>query len=149
MKNSAPLRGNNTKLAVVSFLQDRLPIFTESSLPLQRSQVARTVVNGCRNPRKDGAAKKAGMAFARLQPLLAIERLVANEGWVASPVKAVSRRRRGPQARLYRALATRPYSATEVDGWSPGGCFSAFFARIHAAGNNCRMRLALGKPFHA
>jgi Family of unknown function (DUF6151) len=37
-----------------------------------------------------------------LQPLLAVERLVANDGWVASPVKAVSRRRRGPQARLYR-----------------------------------------------
>jgi hypothetical protein len=29
--------------------------------------------------------------------------LVANHGWVASPVKAVSRRRRGPQARPYRA----------------------------------------------
>jgi allantoinase len=38
-----------------------------------------------------------------LQPLLAVEFLVANDGWVASPVKAVSRRRRGPQARLYRA----------------------------------------------
>ena len=37
------------------------------------------------------------------QPLLAVERLVANDGWVASRVKAVSRRRRGPQARLYRA----------------------------------------------
>src|SRR5271167_4835438 len=38
-----------------------------------------------------------------LQPLLSVEFLVANEGWVASPVKAVSRRRWGPQARLYRA----------------------------------------------
>jgi len=37
-----------------------------------------------------------------LQPLLAVEFLVANDGGVASPVKAVSRRRRGPQARLYR-----------------------------------------------
>jgi hypothetical protein len=27
--------------------------------------------------------------------------LVANDGWVAGPVKAVSRRRRGPQASLY------------------------------------------------
>jgi hypothetical protein len=35
-----------------------------------------------------------------LQPLLAVEFLVANDGWVARPVKAVSRRRRGPQARL-------------------------------------------------
>jgi hypothetical protein len=41
---------------------------------------------------------------------------VANDGWVARPVKAVSRRRRGPQARLYRACH-QPYSATEVDGW--------------------------------
>src|SRR6516165_9041525 len=37
-----------------------------------------------------------------LQPRLAVEFLVANDGWVASTVKAVSRRRRGPQARLYR-----------------------------------------------
>ena len=38
-----------------------------------------------------------------LQPLCAVELLVANQGRLASPVKAVSRRRRGPQARLYRA----------------------------------------------
>jgi len=38
-----------------------------------------------------------------LQPRLAVEFLVANDGWVGSPVKAASRRRRGPQARLYRA----------------------------------------------
>src|SRR5262249_35517920 len=37
-----------------------------------------------------------------LQPLLAVELLVANDGWVPGPVKAVSRRRRGPQASLYR-----------------------------------------------
>ena len=37
-----------------------------------------------------------------LQPLLAVELLVANDGWVAGPVKAVSRRRWGPQASLYR-----------------------------------------------
>jgi hypothetical protein len=41
---------------------------------------------------------------------------VAKDGWVARPVKAVSRRRRGPQARLYRACH-QPYSATEVDRW--------------------------------
>jgi tetratricopeptide (TPR) repeat protein len=40
-----------------------------------------------------------------LQPLLAVEFLVANDGWVAGPVKAVSRRRRGPQGRLYRIEA--------------------------------------------
>src|ERR1700686_3925106 len=50
-----------------------------------------------------GDAKKLAWHLRGLQPLFAIERLVANEGWVASPVKAVSRRRRGPQARLYRA----------------------------------------------
>src|SRR5262249_58960525 len=37
-----------------------------------------------------------------LQPLFAVELLVANDGWVPGPVKAVSRRRRGPQASLYR-----------------------------------------------
>jgi len=54
-------------------------------------------------------AREANVSIARLtehghlralQPLLAVELLVANDGWVASPVKAVSRRRRGPQARL-------------------------------------------------
>src|ERR1700722_7956264 len=30
--------------------------------------------------------------------------MVANNGWTTSPVKAVSRRRRGRKARLYRAL---------------------------------------------
>src|ERR1700675_670115 len=37
------------------------------------------------------------------QPDPTVERLVANEGGAASPVKAVSRRRRGPEASLYRA----------------------------------------------
>jgi hypothetical protein len=37
-----------------------------------------------------------------LQPLLAVEFMVANNGWMASAVRAVSRRRRGPQANLYR-----------------------------------------------
>ena len=47
--------------------------------------------------------KKLAWPLRASQPLLAVERLVANDGWVASRVKAVSRRRRGPQARLYRA----------------------------------------------
>ena len=42
------------------------------------------------------------MALAFISAALVVERLVANE-WVASRVKAVSRRRRGPTARLYRA----------------------------------------------
>jgi len=37
------------------------------------------------------------------QPNLAVERLVANKGRAASPVKAASRRRRWPKASLYRA----------------------------------------------
>ena len=47
-----------------------------------------------------GDVKKLAWHLRGLQPLLAIERLVANEGWVASPVKAVSRLRRWPTARL-------------------------------------------------
>ena len=47
--------------------------------------------------------KKLAWPLRSSQPLLAVERLVANDGWVTSRVKAVSRRRRGPQARLYRA----------------------------------------------
>jgi Bacterial extracellular solute-binding protein len=52
-----------------------------------------------------------------LQPLLAVEFLVANDGWVASPVKAVSRRRRGePGVKLVGPLPKElqvalPYSA--------------------------------------
>ena len=44
--------------------------------------------------------KKLAWPLRSSQLLLAVERLVANDGWVASRVKAVSRRRRGPQARL-------------------------------------------------
>src|SRR6516165_4011469 len=36
------------------------------------------------------------------RPHLAVDLMVANNGWTAYPVKAVSRRRRGPKARLYR-----------------------------------------------
>ncbi len=44
--------------------------------------------------------KKLACHLPGLQPRLAVECLVANSGWVESPVKAFSRRRRGPQARL-------------------------------------------------
>ena len=44
--------------------------------------------------------KKLAWPLRSSQLLLAVERLVANDGWVTSRVKAVSRRRRGPQARL-------------------------------------------------
>ena len=47
--------------------------------------------------------KKLAWPLRSSQLLLAVERLLANDGWVTSRVKAVSRRRRGPQARLYRA----------------------------------------------
>ena len=36
------------------------------------------------------------------RPHLAVDLMVANNGWTAYPVEAVSRRRRGPKARLYR-----------------------------------------------
>jgi hypothetical protein len=44
--------------------------------------------------------KKLAWHLRGLQPLFATERSVANEGWVASPVKAVSRRRQGNESRL-------------------------------------------------
>jgi hypothetical protein len=59
--------------------------------------------------------------------------LVANDGWVAGPVKAVSRRRRGPQASLYRAchpaipghrgrrLATAQPGVSKPGRSTPGG----------------------------
>jgi hypothetical protein len=52
-----------------------------------------------------------------LQPLFAVELLVANDGWVPGPVKAVSRRRRGRRPAFTGPATTQPYSATEVDGW--------------------------------
>src|SRR6266700_3972986 len=82
--------------------------------------------------------KKLAWNLRGLQPLLAIDRLVANEGWVPDPVKAVSRRRRGPQARLYRVwhpAHTRPPRST---AGHRDAASSAIFARIHAAGNNPR-----------
>ena len=52
---------------------------------------------------------------AHCQPHLAVERLVANEGWVAGPVKAVAAGGGGRRP-AFIGPATRPYSATEVDG---------------------------------
>src|SRR5215471_3610961 len=76
--------------------------------------------------------KKSARPLLGLQPLFPVERLVANEGWVTSPVKAISRRRRGPKARLYRAcyparlghrgrrLATaRPLPPPSLRGFTP------------------------------
>src|SRR5215472_2224311 len=76
--------------------------------------------------------KKSARPLLGLQPLFPVERLVANEGWVTSPVKAISRRRRGPKARLYRAchparlghrgrrLATaRPLRPPSLRGFTP------------------------------
>jgi hypothetical protein len=57
--------------------------------------------------------------------------LVANDGWVAGPVKAVSRRRRGPQASLYRTCHPA-YSATEVDGWQRLSRVSQNRAAVHS-----------------
>ena len=52
------------------------------------------------------------------RPDPAIEPLVANEGLVASPVKADSRRRRGPKARLYRACH-EAILGHQVEGGAP------------------------------
>src|SRR3954470_15665306 len=46
--------------------------------------------------------KKLARRLLVVQPLLVVKCLVANQGWVACRVKAASRRRRGPKARLYR-----------------------------------------------
>ena len=59
--------------------------------------------------------KKLAWPLRSSQPLLAVERLVANDGWVASRVKAVSRRGGGRRP-AFTGLATQPYSTTEVDG---------------------------------
>jgi hypothetical protein len=75
----------------------------------------RPFVNGCQNPRKDGAAEKVGMAFALTSTApfrrnLGGKRGLGGKPWQA-PVKAVSRRRP-----VFTGLTTQPYSATEVDG---------------------------------
>ena len=82
--------------------------------------------------------KKLAWPLRASQPLLAVERLVANDGWVASRVKAVSRRRRGPQARLYRAchpaiLGHRGRRLTTATLLPPP-------SSIHAAGNTALAR---------
>src|SRR5271156_4338244 len=46
--------------------------------------------------------KTSGLKLLR-RPQLSVDLMVANNGWTACPVKAVSRRRRGPKASLYRA----------------------------------------------
>jgi GTP-binding protein EngB required for normal cell division len=46
--------------------------------------------------------KTSGLKLLR-RPHLSVDLTVANNGWTAGSVKAVSRRRRGPKARLYRA----------------------------------------------
>ena len=62
------------------------------------------------------------------QPEPAVERLVANKGRAASPVKAVSRRRRGPKDSLYRAC----WSATLVPPSLTVGCHRPL-SGFHAA----------------
>src|SRR5271168_3538705 len=46
--------------------------------------------------------KTSGLKLLR-RPQLSVDLMVANNGWTACPVKAVSRRRRRPKASLYRA----------------------------------------------
>jgi hypothetical protein len=44
----------------------------------------------------------------------------------------------GGRRAAFTGRATRPYSATEVDGCPPRGRISAIFPRIHSAGNRAR-----------
>ena len=103
--------------------QHRIAAFRDSPRPID---LAGCVSPGCQSNigpmwmvvrirAKMAQRKKLAWPLRLFQPLLAVERLVANDGWVASRVKAVSRRRRGPQARLYRACHPA-ISTTEVDG---------------------------------
>jgi hypothetical protein len=74
------------------------------------------VSNACSSSRgRHGARNAISIDLSVGTPTqVAIEFLAANDGWIASPVKAVRRRGRRP---AFTGLATQPYSATEVDGW--------------------------------
>jgi hypothetical protein len=61
-----------------------------------------TSVNGGQDPRKDGGAKIFGMTFANGLAAPCRRPLGGNQRRVASAVNAVSRRRRGPKARVDR-----------------------------------------------
>src|SRR5215471_7816793 len=69
----------------------------------------------------------------KFRPIFAFECLVANEVRARRPVKAVSRRRRGPKVRLYRTSRTDHHQPPGVDGSPPRWFFSAIFLRFHAA----------------
>ena len=83
------------------YLEQRDPDFAEKMAEVLC--VYRQVWMVVRIRAKMAQRKKLAWPLRSSQLLLAVERLVANDGWVTSRVKAVSRRRRGPQARLYRA----------------------------------------------
>ena len=77
------------------------------------------------------------------RPHLAVDLMVANNGWTAYPVKAVSRRRRGPKARLYRVRRAAKLGH-QVDGGQlpsatqPGNFKPLVFGAFRAAANNDR-----------
>src|SRR5215469_10027778 len=82
---------------------------------------------------KSWSAKNWVWLLRKLRSIFAFECLVANEVRTRRPVKAVSRRRRGPKARLYRTSRTDHHQPPGVDGSPPRWFFSAIFLRFHAA----------------
>ena len=93
-----------TEVAPLSWTPDLLnfgsPQWQESTHPIRRNFTGRPPEHG---------------HLRALQPLLAVEFLVAIDGGVVSPVKAVSHE--GGAAGLpLQGLPPRPYSATKVDG---------------------------------
>src|SRR6266436_1359613 len=81
--------------------------------------------------------KKLAWYLLGLQPLLAIECLVTNEGWVADPVKAGAA---GPPLQGLPPSHTRPPRSTA--GHRDAAC-SAIFARIHMRPGFTQTRLLL------
>ena len=87
--------------------------------------------------------KKLAWYLLGLQPLLAIECLVTNEGWVADPVKAGAA---GPPLQGLPPSHTRPPRST---AGHRDAASSAIFARIHAAANSICQRSTRDRERHA
>jgi len=83
--------------------------------------------------------KTSGLKLLR-RPHLSVDLMVANNGWTAGSVKAVSRRRRGPKARLYRVRRAAKLGH-QVDGGQlpsatqPGNFKPLVFGAFRAAAN--------------
>src|SRR5215472_13999238 len=78
------------------------------------------------------------------RPHLAVDLMVANNGWTAYPVEAVSRRRRGPKARLYRVCRLAKLRQQVERGQLPsamqlGNFKPLVFGAFRAAANSSSM----------